>query len=175
LAKSNNLEKAGFMSKKTNSQRRDFLKLTAAGAAGLAIASPVQKAFAATARTAAGTAPLNKWPGKVVINFNNTIATGDVDPTAEQITTIQTMVNDSILLLTGQTDLGAAWKSIFPATGANAITATSKITIKVPVGCSKTRSVPHWWPVQAITNGLQKMDFNGTKFPAANITIYDAA
>jgi hypothetical protein len=160
------------MSKKTNPRRRDFLKLTAAGAAGLAIAGPVQKAFAATTRTASGTAPLNKWPGRVVINFNKgCVPAGNVQPTAAQIAIIQTMVDDSIKLLTGQSDIGAAWKSIFPAT----LSLTSKIAIKVPVGCENGLTNVRFWPVQAITNGLQKMLFGTTKFPAANITIFDGA
>jgi len=175
ILETSSLKKERFMSKKTNVQRRNFLKLTAAGAAGLAIATPVKNVFAATKRTPSGTAPLNKWPGRVVINFNKNTATGDVDPTTAQITTIQTMVDDSIKLLTGQTDLGTAWKSIFPSTGTNAISLTSKIVIKVPVACESGRSTPHWWSVQAITKGLQLINFGGTLFPAANITIYDGA
>jgi hypothetical protein len=155
--------------------RRNFLKATAAGIAGIAITSRVGKVFAATSRTAAGTAPLNKWPGRVVINFNKACPNGNVQPTTTQVALIKTMIDDSIKLLTKQTDVGAAWKSIFPSSGANAISLTSKIAIKVPIGCSSTLSVPHWFSVKPITDGLQLMDFGGTKFPAANITFYDGA
>ncbi|MGA2506904.1 MAG: DUF362 domain-containing protein [Chitinispirillaceae bacterium] len=158
------------MSKKMCPNRRNFLKITAAGAAGFALTSNVEKIFAATARTAAGIAPLNQWPGRVVINFNKNAPTGNVDPTAAQITIIKGMVDASIQLLTGQTTVGAAWKAVFPAS----LSLTSLIAIKVPVGINAMRSAPHWSSVQAITEGLQQMDFNGTKFPAGNITIFDA-
>jgi hypothetical protein len=151
--------------------RREFLKSAAVGATGIALASGVTKLFAASPRTAAGTAPLNKWPGRVVINFNKNAPSGNVDPTAAQITLIKTMVADAIKLLTGQTDIGQAWKAVFPAS----LSLTSRIAIKVPVGVNSSRTAPHWSTVQAITEGLQQMDFSGTKFPAANITIYDGA
>lgn len=151
--------------------RRNFLKVTAAGAAGIALTSGVQKVFAANARTAVGTAPLNKWRGRVVINFNKNAPSGNVDPTNTQITLMKTMVDDAIKLLTGQSDVGAAWKAIFPTS----LSLTSKIAIKVPVGINSSRTAPHWCTVQAITEGLQKMLINNTAFPAANITIYDAA
>jgi hypothetical protein len=177
------------MNKKMNPERRDFLKLSAAGAAGIALTSGgISKVFAASSRTAAGTAPLNKWPGRVVINFNKNARPPVVDttktpptyafnvaPTAEQITVIKKMVDDSIKLLTGQTDIGLAWKAIFPSSGANALTATSKIAIKIPLGCNSSLSAPHYTSVQAIVDGLTKMDFNGIKFPVANISFYDGA
>jgi hypothetical protein len=150
--------------------RRDFLKMSIAGTAGIALASGgVHKVFAASSRTAAGTAPLNKWRGRVVINFNKSAPSGNVAPNATQITLIKTMVDDSIKLLTGLTDIGAAWKSVFPAS----LSLTSKIAIKVPPGVNSSLTTTHWASVQAITEGLEKMDFGGTKFPAANITIYD--
>ena len=174
------------MGKRNCSGRRDFLKVTAAGAAGIALTAGVKNVFAAT-RVAAGTAPLNKWPGRVIINFNKgatpstpgaTAVTIDADPTTAQIALIKTMMDDSIKLLTGQTDLGTAWKSIFPATGANAISLTSKIAIKLPLGCcTGLRIVPWWYSVQPIVNGLTQMNFgtvaNPQYFPAANITFYD--
>ena len=158
------------MSKKMCPDRRNFLKMSAAAATGIALTSNVGKIFAATSRTAAGTAPLNQWRGRVVINFNKNAPTGNVDPTTPQITIIKTMVDDSIKLLTGQTTVGAAWKAVFPAS----LGLTSLIAIKVPIGINAMRSAPHWSSVQAITEGLQLMDFGGTKFPAANITIFDA-
>jgi hypothetical protein len=167
------------MSKHFCSGRRDFIKMSAAGAAGIVLTSGfTQRASAASARAAAGTAPLNTLRGRVVINFNKSATTSGVAPTAAQRTTIKTMVDDSIKLLTGQTDVGAAWKSIFPSSGPNAISLTSKIAIKVPVGINSSLTAPHWATVQAITEGLQKMDFgsgSGPKFPAANITVYDGA
>ena len=166
------------MGKKMCPGRRDFLKAAAAGAAGVVAASGgVKRIFAASPRTAAGTAPLNKWPGRVVINFNKAACPAAVGsaPSAAEMTIIRTMVDDSIKLLTGQTDIGEAWKSIFPATGTNAISLASKIAIKIPIGCNNSLSAPHWSSVRAVIDGLKQMDFSGTRFPATNITIYEAA
>ncbi len=80
------------------------------------------------------------------------------------------MVNDSILKLTDQTELAAAWKAIFPSS----LTATSKIAIKVPLGYASAPCGPDWRHVRAIIDGLKLMDFNGTKF-SGSITIYDSA
>jgi hypothetical protein len=138
--------------------------MTAAGAAGLAIASKVDSIFASpSALKAVGTG--NKWPGRVVVNFNKAAGTA----TVANATVIKQMVDDAVLRLTDQTTIGAAWQSIFPST----LSASSKIAIKIPICFNVGLPVPHWSSVKAITDGLQQMDFNGTKFPAGNITIYD--
>jgi hypothetical protein len=136
------------------------------GVAGIALTSRVGKVFAA--EKASGTAPLNKWPGRVVINFNKA---GVTSSGVADATVIKKMVDDAILLLTGETTLAAAWQSIFPTS----LTATSKIAIKIPVGFNDGLPAPHWASVKAITDGLQQMTLNGTNFPVANITIYDMA
>ena len=137
--------------------------MSAAGTAGLAISTKVESIFASSsAVTAPG--PGNKWPGRVVINFNKAaIGTSGADTTV-----IKKMVDDAILKLTDQTTVAAAWKALFPAS----LTATSKIAIKI---CTANAGLPapHWSSVRAITDGLQQMDFSGTKFAAANITIYE--
>ena len=110
--------------------------------------------------------PGNKWPGRVVINFNKNAIKEDsmssLDPAV-----VQQMVDDSILCLTGESSLGAAWKAVFPSS----LTAQSKIAIKVYSASPQTPS--NWEAIKAMTDGLQQMDFNGTKFPAANITLYE--
>jgi hypothetical protein len=154
------------MGKKISAGRRNFLKVSAAGAASLAIASKVETIFSASSAASPATSN-NKWPGRVVINFNKAAFAANV----ANATVIKQMVDDAILLLTGQTTIGAAWQSIFPST----LTATSKIAIKIPI-CFLSNdylTAPHWSSVKAITDGLQQMTFNGTAFPAANITIYD--
>jgi hypothetical protein len=77
------------------------------------------------------------------------------------------MVDDSILKLTGESTVGAAWKAVFPTS----LTAQSKIAIKVYSASPQTPS--NWEAVRAMTDGLQQMDFSGTKFPASNIAIYE--
>jgi hypothetical protein len=109
--------------------------------------------------------PGNKWEGRVVVNFNKSAVTG-TQTVNEQI--VKTMVDDAIKLLTNEPTVGNAWKAIFPA----ALTAQSKIAIKINI-LNNGLPVAHPFSVMAITEGLQQMDFSGTKFPAANITLYD--
>ena len=151
------------MSKKISKSRRNFLKVSVAGTAGLAIASKLETIFASSsAITLPG--PGNKWPGRVAINFNKAaVGTGGADTLV-----ILSMVDDTIKLLADRTDIGEAWKSIFPAS----LTASSKIAIKVNT-LNPGLPAPHWASVRAITDGLQQMDFNGTKVLPKNIMIYD--
>ena len=151
------------MGKNISAGRRSFLKKSVAGAAGLALASGVDSIFSATS-AAIAPGPGNKWPGRVVVNFNKAAVTASGADT----TVIKKMVDDAILKLTGQTTVGAAWKAVFPAT----LTASSKIAIKTSTANTGLPAV-HWSSVRAITDGLQLMDINGTAFPAANITIYE--
>jgi hypothetical protein len=154
------------MAMKRSTERREFLKMTAAGAAGIALTSGVRNVFSRSLSGGADKSPLNKWPGRVVVNFNKAAVKGS--GATAQPDVIKTMVDDSIKRLTDQTELGAAWRAIFP----DALTATSKIAIKVNT-LNSGLPAPHWSSVKAMTDGLQLMDLSGTKFPAANITIYD--
>jgi hypothetical protein len=152
------------MRKRKLTGRRDFLKATAAGAASLALTSGFGKVFARPLAASGGRSLLNKWPGRVAVNFNKAALSG----TTVNTSVVAKMVDDSMLLLTGATDIAAAWKAIFPS----GLSPTSKIAIKVnTLNCDKP--APHWSSVKAMTDGLQKMDISGTLFPAANITIYD--
>jgi hypothetical protein len=141
------------MKNKYNTPRRDFLKMAAAGTAGLAVLRP-QELLASPMALAKG--PGNKWEGRVVVNFNKAAVTG-TQTVNEQV--VKTMVGDAIKLLTNEATVGSAWKAIFPA----ALTAQSKIAIKINI---LNNGLP-------VAQGLQQMDFSGTKFPAANITLYD--
>lgn len=152
------------MGERKSTSRRNFLKMTAAGAAGITLVSKVDSIFSASS-AAASPGPGNKWPGRVVVNFNKAaVSASAVANTA----VIEQMVNDAILILAGQTTIGAAWKALFPAT----LTAASKIAIKVSTANTQG-AAPHWLSVRAITDGLQQMNFNGTTFPPGNITIYE--
>jgi hypothetical protein len=143
--------------------RRSFLKSSAATAA-------VSLAGSAAAPVLGGTStdmkpgPGNKWPGRVVVNYNKqAIAATKIDTSIAK-----KMIDDSIKLLTDMKTVGEAWKSIFPV-----ITETTKIAIKVPCGCAVAAMAPHWSTVKAIIDGLLQMDLGGKKLPLANITIYD--
>jgi hypothetical protein len=147
--------------------RRDFLKTSTATTAAMTLSGGVaQTALGGSTGTMAARLG-NKWPGRVVINFNKNALTGT---TAQQTATIKKMVDDSIRKLTDQTDLGAAWMAIFPAS----LTATSKIAIKLPLGCAVFPCGPHWVHVRAMIDGLNQMVINGTKFNGSYL-IYDAA
>jgi hypothetical protein len=144
--------------------RRTFLKGTAATTAVVAVPGAVSSVLANQTSAAMTPGPGNKWPGRIVINFNKSAITGTSTVVA---TVVQKMVDDSILKLTGESTVGAAWKAVFPST----LTAASKIAIKVYAASPQTTS--NWQAVKAMTDGLQQMDFGGTKFPAANITIFE--
>jgi hypothetical protein len=154
------------MENKKGVGRRNFLKTAALGAAGMSIGPAVH---VATATTSGPTSPstLNKWPGRVVINFNKAAVTGTSTAVPA---VIAKMVDDSIKKLTDETTVGAAWKAVFPST----LSATSKIAIKICT-LNSGKPAPHWSSVKAITDALVQMDVGGAKFPAANITIYEMA
>jgi hypothetical protein len=122
-------------------QRRDFLKITAAGAAGLALTRRAERAFAA-------------WPSTGSLAVNPTIdnmrvvacydpqmmqkagATSDYDAEQKLVDSCQVQANmDAMAMqLANQTTADAAWRAIFrtskPGTGATAWAAT-KVAIKV--------------------------------------------
>lgn len=104
--------------------RRSFIKGSAASAAlAMVGGSAIDSLSAQTSTLANG--PGNKWPGRVVINFNKNAASGvTVDETVAK-----QMVSDAICKLTNETSVAAAWKAIFPTT----LTAASKIAIKINI------------------------------------------
>jgi hypothetical protein len=144
--------------------RRSFLKGTAATTAAMTVPGAIVSSVFANKTSAMTPGPGNKWPGRVVFNFNKNAIQG-TSTVVESV--VKKMVEDSILKLTGESTIGAAWKAVFPAS----LTAQSKIAIKVYSASPQTPS--NWQAVKAMTDGLQEMDFGGTKFPAANIAIYE--
>ena len=142
--------------------RRSFLNTAAASTVSLAASSKIIRAAQRSSELTPG--PGNKWPGRVVINYNKDAVENVTDPVPS---VIQKMVDDSILRLTDQSTIGAAWKEVFPST----LSADSKIAIKV--FCAEPRVPTHWSSIRAITDGLQQMDFDGTTFPASNIALYE--
>ncbi|MBN1129647.1 MAG: DUF362 domain-containing protein [Chitinispirillaceae bacterium] len=142
--------------------RRSFLKRSTATTLSLAVHGGMAMAGQIPSGMSAG--PGNKWPGRVVVNFNKNAISGTSTPVTA---VIQKMVDDAILRLTDQSTIGAAWKALFPSS----LTAQSKIAIKV--FCAEPRVPSHWSSVKAITDGLQQMNCNGVRFPAANIALYE--
>lgn len=140
--------------------RRTFLKSTAATAAASMATAPVFSAIAKQSTTLAMVpGPGNKWPGRVAINFDKGAVNGlNVDQKV-----VNQMVDDNIMVLTGEKSVGAAWKAIFPSS----LSAQSKIAIKTNI--LNAGVAPHPYSVQAIVAGLVKTNI----ITAGNITVYD--
>ena len=147
--------------------RRTVLKSSAAVTALSMLGGVAQKVLASSPAFKPG--PGNKWPGRVIVNFNKNAVTGTASSLKIEDTVPPEMVKESILALAQKGDIGEAWKAIFPDT----LTAASKIAIKTNFYTTNLCCV-HWSVVKAIADGLQLMDFGGTKFPAANITVYES-
>jgi hypothetical protein len=152
--------------------RRLFLKRSgAATAAAAAMSSGLAKTVfgVESAAPQMTPGPGNKWPGRVAIIFNkNAVSRSGANATAVPAA-VSKMVDDAILLLTGQTTVAAAWKFVFPAS----LSPASKIAIKTNI-LNAGLAAPNPYAVQAIVNGLLSMDLGGgSKIPSANITIYD--
>ena len=79
---------------------------------------------------------------------------------------VQIMMDESIKTLTGISNLGDAWKSIFPG-----ITESSVIGMKVNCINSSVPTRPEF--VNCIINGLAEMQFGTNNFPINNIIIWD--
>jgi hypothetical protein len=141
--------------------RRDFLKLSAAGA--LAAGSSVS----AAETVASFGARLQSWgagntrPGRIVLYHDTSIdghvATIDRDAT-------EAAVHHAVRILTGITDdTGAAFESLFPG-----VSSTSTFAIKVNcIGPTCTR----WEVARGVVSGLSLM-LGGT-YDVSHVTIYD--
>ena len=80
--------------------------------------------------------------------------------------TVQAMVDEGIKNLTGQTDVGEAWKSIMPNLGATGV-------IAIKVNCRSASLPTHPEVTNAVVEGLLMMNIDGMSFPENNIHIYD--
>jgi hypothetical protein len=143
--------------------RRSFLKTGAAAASSMLPALGVCSS-PKTGAVNPAYSPLNKWPGRCVHNYNRT-ATENLKANRDVVVA---MVDDALTLLTGEKDVGAAWKSIFPETFSD----KSKIAIKINI--LNPKYPPHPFVVVGIVEGLKKMQVDGKPFTASNIFIYDS-
>ena len=131
--------------------RRTFLKIASiTGFAGLVY----------PARVLSGIAPLDL--SRVVVIEDSAVTSGlDIDAGI-----VQSMVDCGIMALTGQYDVGQAWKSLFPG-----ITETDVVAIKV--NCASPQLPSHPEVAFAIRDGLYQIDFDGTPFNTNNVIIYE--
>ncbi|MBN2102985.1 DUF362 domain-containing protein [bacterium] len=79
---------------------------------------------------------------------------------------IQVMVDEGICRTMQKTDVGEAWKKLFPG-----LTRDSVIGIKV--NCENNHLSSHSEVAMSIVNGLKRMEVNGSGFPEKNILIWD--
>ena len=133
--------------------RRDFIKYCGLGAFGLFIKPTLSCAK-----------PLDGDPlrSEVIQCFHENATTGSTinEPV------VQIMMDESIKTLTGITDVGEAWKSIFPGINENSI-----ITIKVNVINEYQPTHPEF--VNCIIDGLTQMQFGSHHYLRNNIIIWD--
>lgn len=135
--------------------RRDFLKRTALGTAGLALAS----SFPGFSGWASG--GQDKISRVVIVTDEGASSGSDI---AADV--VQVMMDRGLMELTDEPTVGAAWRSLFPN-----ITSASRIGIKV--NCINAHCSSHPEVAQAIVEGLASMEVGGGKFPRNNVIIWD--
>jgi Domain of unknown function (DUF362)/FlgD Ig-like domain/TAT (twin-arginine translocation) pathway signal sequence len=146
----------------TNSSRRDFLKVAGltAAAMGLPSLNGTDRAAAAIPVTNLRS---NDLPGRILLYhdplMNGHTATIDRDQ-------VETSVHNGIRLFTGISDVGEAFKSLFPG-----LAAASTIAIKVNcIGPTDTR----WETVRGVISGLAQMEVDGgAYYNVSQVVIYD--
>ncbi|MEW6041057.1 MAG: DUF362 domain-containing protein, partial [Elusimicrobiota bacterium] len=107
--------------------------------------------------------PFNKWPGRYILNFNkNSCPFGTVNESV-----VMDMSDETIRLLTGQNDLGLAWRSLFPV-----LKSDTKIAVKINILGDGTWTCMEL--VKGIFEGLKLMPLDGGgTFQGSQLTIYD--
>ena len=131
--------------------RRDFIKIIGAGAFGIAT-RPVRPFIEKTRSPQAS---------DVVQCYHESATNGNV--INESVARV--MIDESIKTLTGITDLGEAWKSVFPGITENSI-------IGLKVNCLLQITTHKEFTYQLV-NSLTRMQFGSEYFKANNIIIWD--
>jgi hypothetical protein len=110
--------------------------------------------------------PGNKWPGRIVINYNNLATSGIYVDT----TIINQMLDSTVKTLSGKQQTTYAWRAIFPETLHN----DAKIAIKTNL-INPGLVAPHHSLIQSLVRGLLSIRFDdSTGLDPHNIIIYDA-
>ncbi len=132
--------------------RRKFMQfLSIIGASSLAKSS---KVFSSSSSILANS--------KVVVVEDDSATNGN----SINESTVQVMMDAGIKNLTGQSDVGEAWKSIMPNLSADSV-------IAIKVNCRSASLPTHPEVTNAVVEGLRQMMFDGVSFPENNIHIYD--
>jgi hypothetical protein len=135
--------------------RRGFIQNATKGAAALLALPVARKPFDKTISR-----PLER--SRVVVVRHDEALTGNAfnEPVA------QIMMDAGITTLTGLTDVGEAWKSLFPGIGRASI-------IAIKINCLFPAMSTHPPVTNALLASLRKMVFDGTPFPDNNIIVWD--
>lgn len=135
-----------------NISRRDFIKYLGVGTVGLMTKPKIPFAGKKDGRQTSD----------VIQCFDETATSGS----SVNQTTVQIMMDESIKTVTGVSDVGEAWKSIFPG-----IVETSIIGIKVNCINSAVPTRPEL--VTCIVDGLAQMEFGANHYQRNNIILWD--
>ena len=138
------------------SSRRHFIKQSALVFGGLLGTSLFDRSLLKPAKAAAADSRV------VIIRDDQVLQSGNRFDTD----VIQLMMDEGIRQITGITDVGEAWKSLFPG-----FDNTKVICIKV--NCINSRMSSHPEVAYAIVNGLTRMRTDAMPFPENNIIIWD--
>lgn len=138
---------------KLNCSRRGFIQKTTAGAAGLLALPLAQKVHSTTDS-------VQELSRVVVVKHDDSLASGKFNQGV-----IQTMMNAGIARLTDITDVGEAWKSIFPGIAASSI-------IAIKINCL-FQVCTHKEVTNSVIDGLKRMVVDGNPFPENNIIVWD--
>ena len=111
--------------------------------------------------------PLARGLGEVVLAHDQAATTG-LDSIHEDI--VQQLVDKAVTAFTGLSDVGNAWKSIFPQISINTVIG---LKINCVAGTRPKQLCTQTATTQAIVNGLTQIKVRGGLFPAENIVIWE--
>lgn len=132
--------------------RRKFLKYLGSGLVGLALKPKLDSGMVKNGMLASTVVQCFHQDATNGSNINQPV--------------VQIMMDTSIKALTGISNVGEAWKSIFPGIGSNSV-------IGIKVNCINSSLPSHPKFVNCIVNGLTQMQFSGNSFNPYNIIIWD--
>jgi uncharacterized protein (DUF362 family) len=138
-----------------NYTRRKFLNNTVKGTACLLTPALLKNSYGSNG-------------GKLLDNSRVVVVNDDSVLNGSIITqsVVQVMVDAAIKSLTDQSNVGGAWKSLFPGINQNSV-------ICIKVNCVNRYLSSHPKVTYSIINGLTSMEVGGSSFPENNIIIWD--
>jgi hypothetical protein len=142
-------------SKQDDINRRDFLRRTALGAAGIALTSALPP-------FPRGNICADGQVSRIVIVTDEAASSG----TTIVPDVVQVMMDRGVMELTGEPSVSQAWQSLLPG-----LVPTSRIGIKV--NCINRYLSSHPQVVQAIVDELATIEIGQTALPRNNIVVWD--